>query len=121
MVYLPNEILNIIFSYVERPKHAKMIKYLIEDCYEEDYNPYTAEKWYDNYCFEYSFYEWYYLYRRQQKLGGFSNIWYFLNRIVKIKTETNNIEYKVEKNTYKHTPKIVLVGHYKLVSSRYLL
>ena len=58
-IYLPNEILDIIFSYVERPKHSKMIKYLVEYGYEEDYNPYTAENWRDNYCFQYSFYEWY--------------------------------------------------------------
>ncbi len=99
MVYLPNEILNIIFSYVERPKHAKMMKYLIEDCYEEDYNPYTAEIWLDNYCFEYSFYEWYYLYRIQARLGG----------TLKRHKITKNI-YK-----YKYTPEILLVGHDKLV------
>jgi hypothetical protein len=47
----------------------KIIKYLIEDYYEEDYNPYTAENWQDNYCFQYSFTEWYYLYRLQARLG----------------------------------------------------
>jgi len=47
----------------------KIIKYLIEDYYEEDYNPYIAENWQDNYCFQYSFTEWYYLYRLQARLG----------------------------------------------------
>lgn len=98
MVYLPNEILDIIFSYVERPKHTKMIKYLIDDCYEEDYNPYTAENWHDNYCFQYSFKEWYYLYRIQARLGGLCII------------------HKIRKNTYKykHSPEILLIGHDKL-------
>ena len=41
------------------------MKYLIEDCYLEDYNPYYAEFWYDNYCYEYSFKEWYFLYRKR--------------------------------------------------------
>lgn len=96
MVYLPNEILNIIFEYVERPKHSKMIKYLISDCYEEDYNPYTAEHFSDNYCFHYNFAEWYYLYRMQSRLGGI--------RIVKKR--------KIIKNTYKykHTPEMLLIG-----------
>ena len=98
MVYLPNEILDIIFSYVERPKHTKIIKYLIDDCYEKDYNPYTAKKWHDNYCFRYSFYEWYYSYRIQSRL------WSTFNR--------NKIKKNIYK--YKHTPKILLVGHDKL-------
>ncbi len=99
MVYFPNEILNIIFSYTERPKQAKKMKYLIEDCYKNDYNPYIAENWYDNYCFEYTFYEWYFLlYRIQARLGG------ALKR------------HKIKKNIYKykHTPEIILVGHDKL-------
>ena len=87
MPYLPNELIDLILSYVERPQHAKIIKYVIEDCYEEDYDPYTAEYWYDNFCFEYTFVEWYFLYRK--------------NRI-----------YKREKNPkYKHTPKIILIGN----------
>jgi hypothetical protein len=98
MVYLPNEIINIILSYVERPKCSKMIKYLIEDCYEEDYNPYTAENWQDNYCFYFSFNEWYYLYRIQERLGGIFK------------------RHKITKNTYKykHTPETLLIGHDKL-------
>ena len=42
MPYLPKELINIILSFVERPQHSKMIKYIIEDCYEEDYDPYTG-------------------------------------------------------------------------------
>ena len=91
MPYLSNEIINIILSYVVRPYHRKIIKYLIEECYEEDYNPYLAENYKDNYCFEYSFYEWYYLYRKQFNLGGSRN-------------NKKNI-YK-----YKHTPKLLIVG-----------
>jgi hypothetical protein len=91
MPYLPNELINIILSFVERPQHSKIVKYIIEDCYEEDYDPYTAEYWYDNFCFEYTFVEWYFLYRK--------------NRI-----------YKREKDPkYKHTPKIILVGSDLLV------
>ena len=40
------------------------IKYLIEKCYEEDYNPYYAEDWRENYCYHYTFIEWYFLYRK---------------------------------------------------------
>jgi hypothetical protein len=96
--YIPNEILNIIFSYVERPKHSKIMKYLIEDCYEEDYNPFFAETWRDNYCFEYSFAEWYYLYRIHSRLGGIPS------------------RFKIKKNIYKykHTPNILLIGSDKL-------
>jgi hypothetical protein len=95
MLYLPNEIINIILSYVERPDHVKLIKYLIEDCYQEDYDPFWSENYSDNYCFEYSFYEWYYLYRYQFKLGG------LINKRKKF--------YK-----YKHTPKILTIGSDKI-------
>lgn len=64
MVYLPQEILNIIFSFVERPKTNKLLKYLIYDCYKEDYDPYYTETIYDDYHFNYSFFEWYFLYRK---------------------------------------------------------
>ena len=36
------------------------MKYLIKECYEEDYDPVYAETWLDNYCFEYTFVEWYF-------------------------------------------------------------
>lgn len=39
MPYLPNELVNIIVSYIERPKHAKLIKYLIKKGYKDDHNP----------------------------------------------------------------------------------
>ena len=42
------------------------MKYVIEDCYKEDYDPYTEEYLHDNYCFEYSFVEWYFLYRKNR-------------------------------------------------------
>jgi hypothetical protein len=41
------------------------IKYLIHECYEEDYDPYNSDMWYDNYCYEYTFVEWYFLYRKK--------------------------------------------------------
>ena len=46
---------------------ASYIKYLIQECYEEDYNPCYAEMWIDNYCYEYTFVEWYFLYRKKMK------------------------------------------------------
>ena len=54
MIYLPNEIINKIFSFLERPATNKIMNYVIEDCYKEDYCPYTAEYWYDNFYFHYS-------------------------------------------------------------------
>ena len=96
MVYLCNDLLNIIFSFVQRPPTNTMIKYVIEDCYENDYDPYAdlynhdgELHWYDDFCFQYSFVEWYFLYRK--------------NYICNFK--------KNEK--YKHTPKIILVGYEK--------
>ena len=61
MSSLPTEIIN---------KHpfTNYIEYLYADCYEEDYNPYYAENWLDNYCFYYSFSEWYFMYRRIHNL-----------------------------------------------------
>jgi len=58
MVYIPPEILNIIISFVERPPTNKLMKYVINDCYKEDYDPYYAKTWFDNYCFNYTFIEW---------------------------------------------------------------
>ena len=86
MVYLPNEILNIIFSFVERPQTNKLIKYVIEDCYEEDYDTYNYEDIYDDYRYHYTFKEWYFLYRK----------WFVLK----------------QKNIYKHTPHPTYVGNY---------
>ena len=76
----------------------KIIKYLIEAYYEEHYNPYTAENWQYNYCFQYSFTEWYYLYRLQARLGGTLKVYELAKNIYK----------------YKHTPEILLIGHDKL-------
>ena len=59
-----------------------IIKYVINDCSKEDYDRYTAEDYYDNYCFQYTFSEWYFLYRKKEKINS----------------------------KYKHTPKIILVG-----------
>jgi hypothetical protein len=55
MVYLPNEILDIIFSFVPRPQTNKLMKYIIEECYEEDYDPYYYETIYDDYHYQYTF------------------------------------------------------------------
>lgn len=89
MVYLPQDIINTIISFVERPQTNKIIKYVIKECYEEDYDPYYAETLYDNYCFEYSFKEWYFLYRK---------LWV-----------TNLYKH----NSYKHTPYPLYIGSYK--------
>lgn len=89
MKYLPAEIVNYIFLFVQGPTN-KLMKYVIEDCYEEDYDPYTAEYLHDNFCFEYSFIEWYFLYRK--------------NYIYKRKKEAK----------YKNTPRLIPVGHEKL-------
>jgi hypothetical protein len=88
MVKLPNEIINLIVSFIERPATNKIMKYVIEDCYKEDYCHYTAEHWYDNFCFHYSFNEWYFLYRK-----------YHINN---------------KKSKYKHMPSIILVGYDKI-------
>ena len=40
------------------------IKYLFEDCYEEDYNIYDYENNNDMYCNNYTFKEWYFRYRK---------------------------------------------------------
>lgn len=42
MIRLPLEIINYIFLFIESPTN-KLMKYVIEDCYKEDYDPYTAE------------------------------------------------------------------------------
>lgn len=89
MVYLPSEILNYIFLFVQSPTN-QLMKYVICDCYEEYYDPYTAEYIHDNYCFEYSFKEWYFLYRK------------------------NHIYKRLRISRYKHTSKIILVGNDKL-------
>ena len=41
------------------------INYLFEECYLEDYNPFYAESWRDNYCYDYTFSEWYFLLRKR--------------------------------------------------------
>ena len=62
------------------------IKYLIKECYEEDYDPYYADFWYDNYCYQYTFSEWYFLYRYRFNLKKYKN------------------------NHYKHTPAKLIIG-----------
>jgi hypothetical protein len=53
------------------PKHpiATYMKYLIEDCYEEDYNPYTYNVNSESYRYIYTFSEWYFRYRKYLKKG----------------------------------------------------
>ena len=96
---IPFELLNIIFSYVERPATNKLMKYVINECYEEDHDPYYAENWYDNYCFNYSFSEWYFMYRKR-----------WVNVVTK-NVITKNV---ITKNHYKHTPAIIAVGFDKV-------
>lgn len=70
------------------------INYLFEDCYLEDYNPLYAEFWYDNYCYDYTFSEWYFLYRKR------------LNY--------NFSKSKTKINKYRHTPTklIIQISYY---------
>ncbi len=69
------------------PYHSQILNYVIHDCYEEDYCPYTAEYYSDNFCFTFTFIEWYFRYRKI------------------------NINKKNRNAKYKHTPKIILIGH----------
>ena len=55
---------------------AVYMKYLIEDCYLEDYNPLYAEFWYDNYCYNYTFMEWYFLHRKWFNFKKIKNMCY---------------------------------------------
>lgn len=87
MVNLPNELINIIFSYCQRPPSYNLIEYIIRECYMLDYDPIWCESWRGNYSFEYSFNEWYFLYRKQMKYI-----------------------YKLKKNKYYHTPHILIIG-----------
>jgi len=48
---------------------AYYMKYLIQDCYEEDYNPYDYETIHDEYTYRYTFTEWYFHYRKLWKLN----------------------------------------------------
>jgi hypothetical protein len=65
------------------------MKYLFEDCYQEDYNPFYTESWRDNYCYDYTFSEWYFLYRKR------------LNY--------NCSKSKTKINKYKHTPAEIII------------
>ena len=70
------------------------INYLFEECYQEDYNPFYAESWHDNYCYDYTFSEWYFLYRKR------------LNY--------NSSKSKTKINKYKHTPDklVIQISYY---------
>jgi hypothetical protein len=92
---------------------AKYIKYLYNDCYEEDYDAFWSEYHYDNYSYHYSFLEWYFLYRRQNKLHSFefrvTRKWsdteiYKNMQIYKMKYP------KYEKRLYKFTPQNLIIG-----------
>jgi hypothetical protein len=65
------------------------INYLFEDCYQEDYNPFYAEFWYDNYCYHYTFSEWYFLLRKR------------LNY--------NYSKSRAKINNYQHTPAEIII------------
>lgn len=90
MVHLPNEIVNIIISFMHRPSHVKIVNTLITDYYENDYDPSWLEIWRGNYAFEYSFQEWYFMYRKQMK---------YLFK---------------QKNKYYHTPAKLIIGNERL-------
>ena len=83
---LPLEIINIILSFREIHPISKIMNIIIHDSYEEDYNPYYAEYFPDNYCFHYSFKEWYF-------------------RIIRIKYN----KYWNKNKIYHHTPNPLLI------------
>jgi hypothetical protein len=78
------------FNIIEKTNIYKMINSLIVDGYEEDYDPYSADTYYDNYCFRYTFYKWYFLYRKYK-------LHYYY-------------DYGLNKNKYHLTPIPLLVG-----------
>ena len=65
---------------------SSYLHYLITDCYEEDYDSMYAEYWYDNFCFHFTFSEWYFLYRKRFQL------------------------HKTKKNHYQQTPAKLIIG-----------
>ena len=62
--------------------NSHYFKYLIDECYEEDYDPFYAEYWYDNYCYNYTFAEWYFLYRK--KMRSYYNLTHYKHTPYKI-------------------------------------
>lgn len=100
MVYLPDEIQNIIYSFVERPQTNKIFKYLIYGCYKEDYDPYYYEYADDMYYYTYSFQQWYFKYRIYHQK--------FMNGVF------NNCS---NPDKYYHTPFKLSIGHDKLFLS----
>lgn len=99
-VSLPNEIINIIMSYIQKPNHCKLLNTMICDYYEKDYDPFWFETWRGNYAFEYSFQEWYFMYRNQMK-------YLFKQKIFKQ-------EIFKQKNKYYHTPAQLIIGDERL-------
>lgn len=69
---------------------TKYFNYLINDCYEEDYDVLNAVYWNQNYKYEYTFAEWYFFYRKRFKLTQFDNI----KKVI----------------IYKHTPNKLIIG-----------
>jgi hypothetical protein len=47
---------------------AEYLNYLINYCYDEDYNPYKFEYYTDAYKYNYTFNEWYFYYRKIWRL-----------------------------------------------------
>jgi len=71
MKSLPFELINIILSFRENHPLSNIITNLIKNFYEKDYNPNFAESCVDNYCNEYSFYEWYFYIIRNYYIYNF--------------------------------------------------
>jgi hypothetical protein len=67
MIILPIEIINYILSFREKHPISHMIYYVVKDCYQEDYNPYTLRYVYDWYYHSVSFYEWYFTLIREKR------------------------------------------------------
>lgn len=71
MLNLPFEIINLILSFRENHPLSNMINYLIKNFYEKDFNPIIAEYWFDNYCYHYSFSQWYFYVIRKRIIHNY--------------------------------------------------
>jgi hypothetical protein len=88
---IPNEIINIIFSYIGIHPISKIMNYYIYDSYYNDFNPYFIKDISNYYCFNYTFKEWYF-------------------DIIRHKCNFSIIKNK----KYKHTNNPLLIGYYKI-------
>ena len=92
---------------------SKYIKYLYNNCYEEDYDEFWSEYCYDNYSYNYSVLEWYFLYRRQNNLHSLeirvTRKW--SDKEINKNIQKYKMKYtKYKKCLYKFTPQNLIIG-----------